>query len=138
MSSPPSRDRRLRVVIADDHPSIRENLRYLVNAEPDMDVVSVARDGASAMQMSQELRPDVLVVDFDLPDRDGLSVARALRQEGFSARLVLYTLDSEVWAQAKDAGVDACVSKDASPATLFESIRGFRRAASTQGSRAGD
>ena len=105
MPSVNSRDRRLRVVIADDHPSIRENLRYLLNAEPDLDVVGVARDGTGALQMSLELRPDVLVVDYDLPDHDGLSVARALREKGFTARIVLYTLDSEVWAHAKQSRV---------------------------------
>src|SRR2546427_7160304 len=124
MPSVKARVRRLRVVIADDHPSIRENLRYLLNAEPDLDVVGVARDGTGAVQMSLELRPDVLVVDYDLPDHDGLSVARALREKGFTARVVPYTLDSEVWAHAEESRVDACVSKDAPPEVLFESIRG--------------
>src|SRR5258705_4568315 len=59
--------RRLRVVIADDHPSIRENLRYLFGAEADLEVVGVVRDGMTALHLARKLRPDVLVIDHDSP-----------------------------------------------------------------------
>jgi CheY-like chemotaxis protein len=117
---------KLRIVIADDHPSIRENLRYLVNAEVDFEVVGVAKDGVSALQMALALRPDVLVLDYSLPDYDGLSVARAVRSGGSRARVILYTMNTEAIAHADRSVVDACVSKDASPALLLDSIRGHR------------
>ncbi len=115
--------RRLRIVIADDHSSVRENLRYLLGAEPDLEVVGVAEDGVSALRLALKLHPDVLVIDYDLPDYDGLTVARALRRDRSKARIVLYTMNGEVCAYAKHSGVDAFVSKDASPSTLLESIR---------------
>jgi len=123
---------RLRIVIADDHPSIRENLRYLLDAEPDLEVVGVAKDGVSALQMTLGLRPDVLVIDYELPDYDGLSVARAVRSAGQGARLILYTMTSEIGADANHAEVDACVSKAAAPRVLLEAIRGQRTPAQTK------
>jgi DNA-binding NarL/FixJ family response regulator len=126
---PTPAQRRLRIVVADDHPSIRENLRYLLNAEADLHVVGAARDGASAVRMALELRADVLVVDYDLPDHDGLSVARALRQAGSSTRVVLYTMENDIAPYAAQSWVDAWVSKDASPAVLMEAIRRLPRPA---------
>lgn len=115
--------RRIRVLVADDHPSVRENLRYLLNAEADLEVVAAARDGASAVRLARELRPDVIVVDYDLPDLDGLTVARILRREGRKARIVLYTMNREVCAWAHRSGVDVCVSKDDPPTALIEAVR---------------
>lgn len=120
---------RLRVVIADDHPSIRENLRYLLNAESDLEVVGVAKNAVSALQMALGLLPDVLVVDYELPDYDGLSVARAVRGSGHGTRVILYTMSAEGLASAKPPEVDACVSKDAAPSLLLDAIRGQRRPA---------
>jgi CheY-like chemotaxis protein len=123
---------RLRVVIADEHPSIRENLRYLLDAEADLEVVGVAKDGVSALQMAMGLRPDVLVIDYELPDYDGLSVARAVRGAGHGTRVILYTMTSEVVAYAKRPEIDACVSKAAAPRVLLEAIRGQRTPAQTK------
>ena len=53
---------RIRIVVADDHPSTRENLRYLLNAEPDVEVVGAARNGVEALRLILELRPDVAVL----------------------------------------------------------------------------
>jgi len=127
-----TRKPRLRVVIADDHPSIRENLRYLLDAEPDLEVVGVAKDAVSALQMALALRPDVLVIDYELPDYDGLSVARAVRNAGHGTRLILYTMTSEIVAYANRAEVDACVSKAAAPRVLLEAIRGQGTSAQTK------
>ena len=60
------RQRPLRIIIADPHPSSRENLRYLLSAERDLEVVGVVRDAATALRLTLKLRPDVLVIDFDL------------------------------------------------------------------------
>ncbi|TMC73195.1 MAG: response regulator transcription factor [Chloroflexi bacterium] len=115
-------DRRLRIVIADDHPSIRENLRYLIGAEADLEVVGVVRDGMSALRLARKLRPDVLVIDHDMPDYSGLTVAQALRREAGAPLVLLYTMDTEACAHAKHARV-LCVNKDAPPKVLLEAIR---------------
>jgi len=126
---------RLRIVIADDHPSIRENLRYLLDAEADLEVVGVAKNAVSALQLAMGLRPDVLVIDYELPDYDGLSVARAVRGACHGTRVILYTMTSEVVTHAKRAEVDACVSKAAAPGVLLDAIRGQRAPAAPKRAR---
>src|SRR3982074_3098252 len=120
-------DTRLRILIADDHPSIRENLRYFLDAEVDLRVIGVASDGVSALRMVLRLRPDVLLIEYELPDYDGLSVTRVLRDKGSTARVVLYTMSSKVWADKRRLEVDACVRKDASTTVLLDAIRGSSR-----------
>src|SRR5439155_1178596 len=83
----------VRIVVADDHPSIRENLRYLLNAELGMVVVGVAGDGHDALRLVHATRADVLVLDSDMRDLSGLEVVEALRRDGSTIRIVLYTLD---------------------------------------------
>jgi len=114
---------RTRIVVADDHPSTRENLRYLLNAEPDLEVVGVATNGVDALRLIVELRPDVAVLDRQMPMLDGLQVAARLRQEQLRVRVVLFTLDEDVFGRL-DNGV--VVPKDAPTAVLLAAIRGPR------------
>ena len=119
--------RPLRIIIADAHPSARENLRYLLSAERDLEVVGVVRDAATALRLTLRLRPDVLVVDFDLADYDGLTVARALGRES-GLRIVLLSTNRHV-CEAAHSHVDACLAADDSPAALLSAIREARRPA---------
>jgi len=129
VSAAPSRP--LRIVVADDHPSIRENLRYLLNAELGMVVVGVAGDGHDALRLVHATRADVLVLDSDMRDLSGLEVVEALRRDGSTIRIVLYTLDGDACIQGKEIGVDACVTKDSAPSLLIDAIRGAAQIAST-------
>lgn len=121
MPVPPSRT--LRVVVADDHPSIRENLRYLLNDELGLIVVGVAKDGHEALRLVHATRPDVLVVDSDMPDLKGRDVAETLRRDESQIGIVLYTLDSDACVEADASGVDACVTKDSPASMLIDAIR---------------
>lgn len=123
--------RTLRIVVADDHPSVRENLRYLLNDELGMVVVGVAKDGHDALRLVHATRPDVLVLDSDMGDLRGLDVAQSLRREGSAVAIVLYTLDSDACAEARAIGVDDCVTKDSPPSMLIDAIRGAAPAVST-------
>jgi DNA-binding NarL/FixJ family response regulator len=123
--------RTLRIVVADDHPSIRENLRYLLNAELGMVVVGVAKDGHDALRLVHATRPDVLVLDSEMRDLRGLEVAAALRQDASAIGIVLYTLDSDACVEARAIGVDACITKDSPPSMLIAAIRDSAPAAST-------
>jgi DNA-binding NarL/FixJ family response regulator len=120
VSALPSRT--LRIVVADDHPSIRENLRYLLNAELGLVVVGVAKDGHDAIRQVHATRPDVLILDSDMRDLGGLEVAETLRRDGGRIGIILYTLDSEACVEAEHI-VDACITKDSPPSMLIDAIR---------------
>jgi DNA-binding NarL/FixJ family response regulator len=126
--SAPSRT--LRIVVADDHPSIRENLRYLLNAELGFVVVGVAKDGHDALRLVHATRPDVLVLDSEMRDLSGLEVARTLRDDNSRIGIVFYTLDSDACVQARAIGVEACITKDSAPSMLIDAIRGAAQAVS--------
>jgi DNA-binding NarL/FixJ family response regulator len=126
-----SPSRTLRVVVADDHPSIRENLRYLLNAELGLVVVGAAKDGHDAVRLVHATRPDVLVLDSDMRDLGGLDVAEILRRDGTRVGIVLYTLDGDACIEAKEIGIDECVTKDSPPSLLIDAIRRVAEATST-------
>ena len=124
---------RIRVVCADDHPSVRENLRYLINAEPDLECVAVGRDGVEAVRACEEQLPDVLVVDEDMPRGTGLDVIQWLSAEMPDLPIILYTLNSEACGKAQALGAAGCIIKDSPYETLLRAIReaGSRRSAAT-------
>src|SRR5712691_1145702 len=104
----------LRVLIADDHPWIREHLRYLLNAEPDLTVVGVAPNGRDVLTKVRELEPDVIVLDNEMPGGpSGFAVLAELKRMKVPARVVLFTMSSEACELARARGADACLAKDA-------------------------
>jgi len=113
---------RIRVLVVDDHPSVRENLRYLVNAERDMDCVGVARDAQEAVRLCQELLPDVVILDDEMPGARGLKVLEWIASELPDTRVVMYTLDVEVCDVARTFGA-GCVLKDANYEVLVRAVR---------------
>jgi DNA-binding NarL/FixJ family response regulator len=115
--------RRLRVLVADDHPSVRENLRYLINGEADLECVGVVKDGARCVELCRELVPDVLVLDNTMPRTDGVTVTRTLARALPDVRVVMYTLDDEICPVARAFGAAACVSKDSPYEYLLQAIR---------------
>jgi len=83
---------RLRVVVADDQPLVRAELRARVNAQPDLQVVGTCSNGMAALLLVHQLEPDVLVLDQDIAELDGLKVAAHLEFAGIEIRVVLYTV----------------------------------------------
>lgn len=116
----------IRVVIADDHEMVRAGLRMLVEDEDDMAVVAEAADGAEALRLTLETRPDVLLADLRMPPPDGIELARLLREQAPDVRTIIVSAheDAEIIAEALAAGAVAYVVKRAGPAALVEAIRG--------------
>ena len=112
----------IRVLVVDDHPSVRENLRYLVNAERDMDCVGVARDAQEAVRLCQELMPDVVILDDEMPGGRGIWVLEWITSELPDTRVVMYTLDAGVCDVARAFGA-GCVLKDANYDVLVRAVR---------------
>jgi len=120
------------VVVAEDHPSIRENLRYLINAEGDMYCVGVAKTGREALTLATQKRPDVLILDAELPDLDGIDVANRLRRLAPDVRTILYSDDPTIPELARRARLAGFVLKGAPVDELLTAVRRAAFAAHTQ------
>ncbi len=112
-----------RVLVAENHPSVRENLRYLINAEPDLKCVGVAKNGRQCLELCRELLPEVLVVDEILPGADGLAVAAIVGNRLPQIRVVMYTFNPEVCEVARGFGAVGCVQKDTPYDVLLGALR---------------
>jgi len=119
----------IRVLLADDHPVVREGLRGMLAAEPDIDVVGEAGSGDEAVSLGGALRPDVILMDLRMPDGDGVSAITRIREEQPRARiLVLTTYDTDAdILRAVEAGATGYLLKDTQRAALVSAIRGAAR-----------
>jgi two-component system, NarL family, response regulator NreC len=115
----------IRVLLADDHETVREGLRLLVNAQADMEVVAEANDGKEAIEHARAFKPDVIVLDLTMPNMSGLTAARALKGAEPSTAIVALTRhDDDAYVQELiQAGASAYVLKQSSSAELLTAIR---------------
>src|SRR5262245_8067888 len=86
---------KIRVVIVDDVSETRENVRKLLQFEADVDVVGLARTGKEAIQISQELNPDVVLMDINMPDMDGIAATEAIRSHQPVIQVVILSVQSD-------------------------------------------
>ena len=114
----------IRVLLADDQPLVRTGFRMILDAEPDMEVVGEAGDGADAVRQVRRLLPGVVVMDIRMPVQDGITATSQITAEGGARVLVLTTfhLDEDV-VNALRAGASGFLLKDAPPADLLAAIR---------------
>ncbi|MER5323957.1 response regulator transcription factor [Streptosporangium roseum] len=115
----------IRVLIADDHPVVRQGLRTFLGLQDDLDVVGEAADGAEAVALVESLAPDVLLLDLKMPVLDGLGTLVRLAEHGLSPRVLVLTSvgDREDVAPAMRAGASGFLYKDVDPAALVQAIR---------------
>ncbi len=113
------------VLLADDQELVRNGFRALIERERDMHVVGEAADGAEAIQLSQQHRPDVVHMDIRMPRVDGLTATRRLAASGDGPRvLVLTTFDRDEWVyEALHAGASGFLLKDVRASQLTDAIR---------------
>lgn len=115
----------IRILIADDHPVVREGLAGMLAGQPDFEVVALAVDGASAVSTYKELSPDVVLMDLRMPGLDGVGAIEAIKEDQSSAHiLVLTTYDSDAdIVRAIEAGATGYLLKDTPREELFRAIR---------------
>jgi two-component system response regulator NreC len=109
-----SETKRIRLVIVDDHPLFRQGLRQVVQSDARFDLVGEADKGASALELIGQTRPDLAVIDLNLPDMNGLDVAAKLRERHNPVRLVVLTMfkDEQAFNQAMNLGISGYVLKE--------------------------
>jgi DNA-binding NarL/FixJ family response regulator len=126
------------VVLADDHAMVRLGLEQLLAGADGIEVVGSAADGAQAVAMVLELRPDVVLMDLQMPGVDGVAATRQIVASGAESQVVVLTSfsDSERIVAALDAGAIGYLLKDTEPEDLLEGVRAAARGESPLNPRA--
>lgn len=113
-----------RVVLVDDQQLVRSGFRMILSVEPDLEVVGEAADGTEALRVARELRPDVILMDVQMPGTDGIAATREVVAEDLGRVVILTTFDRDDYLfAALEAGASGFLLKNADPDTLVEAVR---------------
>src|SRR6187551_893837 len=116
---------KLRILLAEDHQTVREGIKLLVNAQPDMEVVGEVSDGELAIKEALALRPDLVVMDISMPNMNGLKATKKLRSVYPEIKILALTrhTDDGYLQQLIGAGANGYVLKQSAPNELINAIR---------------
>jgi DNA-binding NarL/FixJ family response regulator len=116
---------KIRLLVADDHPMLREGLVAVLGTQPDFEVVGEADDGEDAVRLAERLDPDVILLDLEMPNVDGVEALQRLQEANSSARTVVFTAydTDERILGALRAGARGYLLKGASRADIFSAVR---------------
>jgi DNA-binding NarL/FixJ family response regulator len=123
----------IRIVLADDHPIVREGLASVLETQPDFEVVGQANDGAEAVDLVSALKPDVVLLDLEMPKLDGVQALRTMRAENAGVKVLIFTAfdTDERIIGAVQAGARGYLLKGAPREELFGAIRVVAQGGST-------
>jgi len=115
----------IRIVMADDHPIVRQGLRQMIETDKNLSIVAEAGDGQAALALIEKHLPGVTVLDIDMPVMDGFAVVRELRKRRINVEIVFLTMHSEeeIFQAAMDLGVKGYVLKDSAVTDIVSSIK---------------
>ena len=115
----------IRIVLADDHVTVRQGLKLLIEAQPDMQVVAEASDGSGAVEQARALKPEVVVMDISMPGVNGLVATRALRAQVPGTAVIILTRhgDDAYLQELLRAGAAGYVLKQSPAAELLQAVR---------------
>jgi DNA-binding NarL/FixJ family response regulator len=120
---------RIRLLVVDDEARVRQGLRMRLASESDLELVAEAGDGATALQLAQELQPDVIVIDVLMPGMDGLQAIRLLQATAPASNVLAFSVRDDMTTRqaAASAGAAAFVAKQEGPDLLLAAIRDLAR-----------
>ena len=115
----------IRILIADDHPIVRQGLNVVLAAQPDLELVAEATDGEEAVRLAQETKPDVIVLDLKMPVKDGLTAITDINQLELDSQVLILTSfpEDDLVFEAIKLGAMGFLLKDSRPEDLLEAIR---------------
>jgi DNA-binding NarL/FixJ family response regulator len=116
---------KIRVLLAEDHRTVREGVRLLLDSQPDIECVGEAGDGRAALRLAKEHAPDVVLMDVSMPEMNGLRATERLREDCPGVRVVALTrhTDRAYMQQLLQAGASGYVLKQSEPAVLLQAVR---------------
>lgn len=129
MTTPTTLSRPARVLLADDLPLFRRAIATLIDEQPDLEVVGEAENGLEAVELARALKPDIVVLDIEMPVMDGITAARRLREAVPESRIVMLTVweDDDHLLEAIRIGVHGYLLKDLHPDELYAMLRSVMR-----------
>ena len=115
---------KIRILLADDHTILRAGLKMMLNAQPDMEVVGEAQDGRQAIEETQKLQPDLVLMDITMPDVNGIEATRQIKRLVSDAKILMLTMHEhdEYVFQALQAGASGYMLKEAADTELITAI----------------
>lgn len=115
----------IRVLLADDHRTVRESLRLMLEQQPDIEVVGEAGDGRQAIQAAETLHPDIVIMDIAMPETSGLMAARTMRHKCPAVRIIMLTRysDDAYFQELLRAGVSGYILKQSASSELLHALR---------------
>ncbi len=118
-------ENQIKIIIADDHPIVRQGLRQMIEADKSLTIIGEAGDGETVLQLIELQKPNVAVLDIDMPKLDGFAVVRELQRKKIAVEIVFLTMHSEeeVFQNAMDLGVKGYVLKDSATTDIVAGIK---------------
>jgi DNA-binding NarL/FixJ family response regulator len=115
----------IRVILADDHVVVRAGLRAVLGAAKDIEIIGEARNGREAVTMAERFQPDVVVMDLDMPDTDGVTATKEIVSKGLAARVLVLTMHAEedYLVPLLEAGAAGYLVKSAADRELVDAVR---------------
>lgn len=115
----------INILIADDHSIVREGLKQLLDLEEDFKVIGQASNGIETIEKVTQLKPDVLLLDINMPVMNGINALKKIKEDGLNTNVVILTLheDREYLLETMQIGATGYILKDSDSATLYKAIR---------------
>lgn len=115
----------IKVIIADDHVLMREGIKQLLEFDGDIEVIAEANDGEECLEILKNSKPDVLLLDINMPNKNGIEVLEELKKKKYSFKVLILTVHNEVeyLVKAVDIGVDGYILKDSGSSELKKAIQ---------------